>query len=206
MVKGKFYVVWRGRKTGVFDNWAACQTQVKGYNGAEYKAFETRKEAEAAFAAHYIDYKGKAASLGRWLHASVKPILPSICVDAACKGSPGPLEYRGVDTESANQLFHAGPFAKGTNNIGEFLAIVHALTWLAKHNTHLPVYSDSNNALSWVKAGNCQTNLKHTHTNAQVFAMITSAENWLAENKRRVEVLKWDTDLWGEIPADFGRK
>lgn len=179
---------------------------MKGYNGAEYKAFESRKEAEAAFAAHYVDYKGRPSSLGRWLNAHIKPVLPSVCVDAACKGSPGPLEYRGVDTESGNQLFHAGPFSKGTNNIGEFLAIVHALTWLVKHNSHMPVYSDSQNAIGWVKAGICQTNLKHSHTNAQVFAMITSAENWLADNESDIEILKWDTDIWGEIPADFGRK
>jgi len=206
MAAGKYYVVWKGRKTGVFDSWNACEGQVRGFAGAEYKAFETHKEAEAAFTASYIAFKGKSATLGRWVKASVKPILPSICVDAACKGSPGPLEYRGVDTGSGDQLFHAGPFTKGTNNIGEFLAIVHALTWMVKHNSSMPVYSDSNNAISWVKAGSCQTQLKHTHTNAQVFAIITSAENWLADNSHEFEVLKWDTKKWGEIPADFGRK
>ena len=206
MAKAKYYVVWKGRKRGVFDTWAKSEAQVKGFTGAEFKSFETRKEAEAAFAAHYQDYKGRAASHGRWRQPAVKPILPSVCVDAACKGSPGPLEYRGVDTETGNQLFHAGPFTKGTNNIGEFLAIVHALTWLAKHNSQMPIYSDSNNAISWVNAGSCQTKLKHTHTNAALFALITSAENWLAENSKSNAILKWDTEAWGEIPADFGRK
>jgi ribonuclease HI len=206
MAPKKFYVVWKGRKIGVFDSWAACEAQVKGFAQAEYKAFETRKEAEAAFAARYQDYKGKAGSHGRWKHAVVKPILPSVCVDAACNGSPGLLEYRGVDTKTGKQIFHAGPFKKGTNNVGEFLAIVHALTCLVKHNLPMPVYSDSNNAISWVKAGSCQTKLKHDHTNAALFVLIASAENWLADNSPDNEILKWDTDAWGEIPADFGRK
>jgi ribonuclease HI len=128
-------------------------------------------------------------------------------VDAACSGSPGQLEYRGVYTDSEEEFFRAGPFPDGTNNVGEFLAIVHALTWLEKHNTWLPIYSDSRNAISWVYTGKCQTSLKHTARNAPLFAIIHSAENWLAENELREDaVLKWDTELWGENPADFGRK
>ena len=145
--------------------------------------------------------------MGRWRDASVKPILPSLCVDAACNGSPGKLEYRGVFTESGDQLFRFGPFPDGTNNVGEFLAIVHALTWMTKNKSPLPVYSDSQNGISWVYTGKCKTSLKHTARNAPLFAMIRSAENWLAENELNDDaVLKWDTELWGEIPADFGRK
>src|SRR3989304_7357842 len=130
MAKGKFYVVWKGRKKGIFTSWADCEKQVKGFVGAEYKAFASRPEANAAFKAKYSDYKGKSSSTGKWKMASIKPELPSICVDAACSGSPGKLEYRGMLTESGEQIFHAGPYEQGTNNVGEFLAIVHALTWL----------------------------------------------------------------------------
>jgi ribonuclease HI len=128
-------------------------------------------------------------------------------VDAACSGSPGKLEYRGVDTESGKEIFRAGPYPDGTNNVGEFLAIVHALTWLQKHEKELPIYSDSENGISWVYNGVCKTNLKHTGKNALIFAMIHSAENWLAENELKDDaVMKWDTEMWGENPADFGRK
>ena len=100
-----------------------------------------------------------------------------------------------------------GPFPDGTNNVGEFLAIVHALTWLSKHERQLHIYSDSRNAISWVYTGVCKTQLKHTARNAPLFAIIHSAENWLAENELKDDaVLKWDTELWGENPADFGRK
>ena len=105
MAKQKYYVVWKGHKTGIFTSWAECEKQVKGFVDAKYKAFESEAEAESAFLASYDDYKGKVASHGRWKTASVRPILPSICVDAACSGSPGKLEYRGVITETGEQIY-----------------------------------------------------------------------------------------------------
>ena len=207
MPKQKYYVVWKGRKPGIFTSWAECEKQVKRFNAAEYKAFGSMQEAETAYRSRYEAFKGRSASLGKWREASVKPVLPSICVDAACSGSPGKLEYRGVFTESQQEIFHVGPFPDGTNNVGEFLAIVHALTWLVKHEKQMPIYSDSENGISWVYTGKCRTKLKHTLRNAPLFVMIRSAENWLAENELMDDsVLKWDTELWGEIPADFGRK
>ena len=200
-------MVWKGRKTGVFTSWAECEKQVKGFANAQYKSFGSLREAKVAFESEYKKYKGKPSSLGKWSGADVKPVLPSLCVDAACSGSPGKLEYRGVDTETGREFFHFGPFPEGTNNVGEFLAIVHALSWLAKNKTQLTVYSDSENAISWVYTGECKTRLKKTKANAPLFLMIHSAENWLAENELDDEaVLKWDTEEWGEIPADFGRK
>ncbi len=207
MTRQKYYVVWKGRKTGIFTSWADCEKQVKGFVGAQYKAFESESEADAAYLANYEDYSGKASSSGKWKLASIKPRLPSVCVDAACKGSPGKLEYRGVNTETGKEIFHAGPYADGTNNVGEFLALVHALTWQEKHNLRLPIYSDSENAISWVNTGECRTRLRRTPKNSILFALIRSAENWLAENELPDgRVLKWNTNMWGENPADFGRK
>jgi len=207
MPKQKFYVVWKGRKTGIFTSWAECEKQVKGFVGTEYKAFGTREEAESAFRSKYEAFKGRSSSLGKWKEADEQPILPSISVDAACKGSPGKMEYRGVDTDTGREIFSVGPFPDGTNNVGEFLAVVHALTWLEKHDKEMPVYSDSENAIAWVNTGVCKTNLKHTGKNALIFAMIRSAENWLAEYELDDDaVLKWDTKEWGDIPADYGRK
>jgi ribonuclease HI len=195
MPKQKYYVVWKGRKTGVFTSWVECEKHVKGYVGAQFKAFDNEAQADAAFLAKYEDYKGKPATSGKWR------------VDAACSGAPGKLEFRGVNTETGEEIFHAGPYAEGTNNVGEFLAVVHALTWQFKHNMHVPIYSDSENAIIWVNNGQCKTRLKHTAKNAVLFALIHSAENWLAENELPEDkLLKWDTELWGENPADFGRK
>jgi ribonuclease HI len=207
MPKQKYYVVWKGRKPGIFTSWAECEQQVKGFVGAEFKAFGSLAEAEAAYKSRYEAYKGKSSSLGKWKESGDPPTLPSISVDAACNGSPGKMEYRGVYTDSGEEIFRAGPYPDGTNNVGEFLAIVHALTWLAKHDRKLPIYSDSENGISWVYTGVCKTKLKHTGRNAVIFSLIHSAENWLAENELDEDVvMKWDTAEWGENPADFGRK
>ncbi|HZD41397.1 MAG TPA: ribonuclease H family protein, partial [Terriglobales bacterium] len=118
MPKQKYYVVWKGRRPGIFTSWAETEEQVKGFAAAQYKSFETLKEAEAAYRSNYEAFKGKPSSQGKWREASIKPFLPSICVDAACSGSPGALEYRGVFTESEEEIFRAGPFPEGTNNVG----------------------------------------------------------------------------------------
>ena len=116
------------------------------------------------------------------------------------------MEYRGVDTQTKKQLFIQGPFKKGTNNIGEFLALVHGLGFLKKNKSEIPIYSDSRIAIGWLKKGQCRTNLKITSENKDLFDFIKRAEKWLNENTYSTKILKWETKAWGEIPADFGRK
>ena len=205
MAKQKYYVVWKGRKPGIYSSWAECEAQVKGFPEAEFKSFPSRDMAEAAFRGEYDNYKGKPGTNQQWLFASTKPVIPSICVDAACSGSPGPLEYRGVLTESGEQIFRAGPFPNGTNNVGEFLAIVLAMDWLITKKLYMPIYSDSANAIAWVKAGKCNTKLERLPSNKLLFDFIGRAEEAL-RTYPPFKVLKWDTRAWGEIPADFGRK
>jgi ribonuclease HI len=201
----KYYVVWKGRKTGIFNSWAECEAAVKGYREAEYKAFRSRAEAERALVVGYEQVKGRLASSQKWLFAAVQPVVPSITVDAACSGSPGPLEFQGVQTESGKLIFKRGPFADGTNNVGEFLAIVEAMKWLDEHHDPWPVYSDSRNAIGWVMAKKCNTQLARLPSNKKLFEMIAEAEKRLRLLTRR-KILKWDTTAWGENPADFGRK
>jgi ribonuclease HI len=129
----------------------------------------------------------------------------ALCVDAACSGNPGPMEYRGVHLPSGRQIFHFGPM-QGTNNIGEFLAIVHALALLKQRGSAMPVYSDSRTAQIWVQKRKCKTTLARTPENAPLFDIIARAERWLQTNDYPNPILKWDTNQWGEIPADFGRK
>ena len=172
MPKTKFYVVWKGRKRGIFTSWPECESQVKGFVGAHYKSFETRQEAETAFVSGYVHYEGKPSTLGKWKTAKIKPILPSISVDAACSGSPGLLEYRGVNTETGEQIFRAGPYPNGTNNVGEFLAVARAMDYLSKHKLDWPIYSDSETAMTWVKTKKCNTKLERTSTNAMLFQLI----------------------------------
>ncbi|MDO4181741.1 MAG: ribonuclease H family protein [Bacteroidales bacterium] len=208
MPKRKYYVVWKGVSPGVYDSWTDCQLQIKGYEGAQYKSFATREEAEQAFASSAYRYIGKNAHR---TEAAVKQLpegfdMNCMAVDAACSGNPGPMEYRGVYLLTGQQIFHFGP-VYGTNNIGEFLAIVHALALMKQKNICMPLYSDSRNALAWVKQKQCKTKLERTPRTEELFRMIERAENWLRNNDYKdIPLLKWQTEEWGEVPADFGRK
>lgn len=197
----KSYVVWAGRRTGVFDSWKECEAQVKGYPTARFKAFETRRDAERAFRTGYDEYRREQAPAP--LPAEV---LHAYVVDAACNGSPGDLEYRCVKIDTRQEIFHQGPFPDGTNNVGEFLAIVHALAYFAQQGIEAPLYSDSRNALSWVRQKTCRTNLARTSRNAYLFDLIARAELWLRQHSFTTPLLHWQTEEWGENPADFGRK
>jgi len=207
----KYYVVWKGRKTGVFTTWDECAAQVNGFTGAQYRAYPSRAEAEQALRTPYAAGAPKSPPapqpLRKLLPASAGgPLTDSYCVDAACSGNPGVLEYQGVYIATREPIFHKGPFPNGTNNIGEFLAIVHMLALLKSKGLSQPVYTDSKNAILWVKLKKCRTKLQPNAKNAPLFELIARAEEWLKTNTYETRILKWDTEAWGEIPADFGRK
>lgn len=213
MKKEKFYVVWAGGTPGIYTSWTDCQLQTKGYEGAKFKSFDTREEAEKAFAASPYDYIKRTAPAGGGQPGQPPKTdtLPpavlenSLAVDAACSGNPGAMEYRGVHVASRQQIFHFGP-VYGTNNIGEFLAIVHGLALLKQKGYDMPIYSDSVNAIGWVKQKKCKTKLPRDSKTETLFQLIERAEKWLRENTYSTPILKWETRQWGEIPADFGRK
>lgn len=210
MAKKKYYVVWSGRQTGIFDNWNACDKSVNGFKGAEYKSFNTLELAEKAYSKTYSDYKGKNISAPTLTKARLKqigqPILDSISVDAACSGNPGIMEYQGVNTKTKETIFKMGPFKDSSNNIGEFLALAHALAHMKKNNDNRPIYSDSKNAIAWIRDIDARVNIKRSDKNQKSFELIERAINWLKNNKYKNKILKWETKAWGEIPADFGRK
>lgn len=134
-----------------------------------------------------------------------RPTNEALCVDAACSGNPGKMEYRGVHLPSGCEVFHYGP-VYGTNNIGEFLAIVHGLALLKKKGSAMPIYSDSFTARTWIQKKKCKTQLPRDNKTEQLYQIIERAENWLRNNTYPNAIETWQTDEWGEIPADFGRK
>lgn len=204
----KYYVVWRGFKPGIYTTWEACKKQVAGFEKAQYKSFTSLEEAESAFKQSYEtirELKGKKNLLE--LKTEKKPLLNSLSVDAACKGNPGILEFRGVYTDTGTELFERGPYENGTVNIGEFLAIVLALAWLKKNKLSMPIYSDSRTAISWIRKKQINTKLQWNKKNEPLLKAVLNAQKWLKENGTGdVPILKWETKLWGEIPADYGRK
>lgn len=210
----KYYVVWAGHDTGVFDSWEDAQLQVDGYPGARYKAFSSREAAVEAYRnaerADTLALIGAiAAHPAETINYAAMPgvNINSIAVDASCPGNPGPVEYRGIDLRNGKELFAVGPIPAGTNNIGEFLAIVHALALIERDNMQgMSVYTDSRTALAWVRRGFANTKIVPSPANAQIRSLIDRAQQWLLTHRYHAPVNKWDTEAWGEVPADYGRK
>ena len=210
--KKKYYVVWEGKKRGVYTSWDTCKKQIEGFVGAKYKSFKTEELAKKAFKGNWEDFIGKdifETTLSKEdLKKIGKPISNSIAVDGACDNK-GVAEYQGVFTDTKTLLFKQGPFQGGSNNLMEFLALVHGLAWLKKEKMTLPLYSDSRTAIGWVWKKKIKTTIKKTKKNKEIFDLVDRAILWLEKNPEMISnkfILKWETKAWGEIPADFGRK
>jgi len=208
MAKQKYYVVWVGKEPGVYDSWKECERQIRNFDRAIYKSFVDKELANKAYEDDHKNYIGK--DFGKLTEAEKipfgKPIGDSISVDAACSGNPGILEYRGVDTLSGAQLFRQGPFPNGTVNIGEFLAIVHGLAYLAERGQTFPIYTDSRTAMKWIRDKKIKTTLIRQANNEKLFQLVERGIAWLETHEYPNKIIKWETAAWGEIPADFGRK
>lgn len=212
----KFYVVWKGRNPGVYDNWEDALEQVREFPGASYKGFSSSAEAAAAFRRGATSEDTRQLAnilLGGNSRSDEREymLIPEIdlrgwAVDASCLGNPGVMEYRCVDLMTGNEVFHGGPYPQGTNNIGEFLGIVHALALMAQRGETHTLYSDSAIAIKWVRNRVLKTKLAPNEKNARLFQVMARALAWVRTHDWNVPILKWQTDIWGEIPADFGRK
>ena len=192
----KWYVVWVGHSPGVYTSWDKAQKQINGFPGAKYKSYTSEAAAQEAFSR---DHASEIATGAAGRSAPKKKTawgctLPAIAVDAACNMSTGEMEYRGVDIESGTLLFSMGPFYDSSNNLGEFLALVHALAYCKERGLTMPIYSDSRTALAWVRNKLAKTTVERTHGNANVFVLIQRAENWLKANTYPNKCLKWDTE------------
>lgn len=214
MAQNKYYVVWVGHSPGIYGSWAECQSQTKGYPQAKFKSYESESEAKAALAKGWqksLNFSSKSAKTSVTasdLGISSSPDInyDSISVDVGCSGNPGIVEYKGVDTQTGEIIFYQGPISKGTNNLGEFLAIVHALAYLKQLGSTKAIYTDSVTALSWVRKKEVSTNLVKDASTEEIWSLVDRALNWLKRNSYSNAIIKWDTRKWGEIKADFGRK
>ncbi len=210
--KAKVYVVWVGKTPGVYGTWDEAKSHIQNFPGSKYKGFSTWGEAEFAFTRPWENFIEIPAKDPRpWKKPSMEKFLHeiaahSISVDAACSGNPGVMEYRGVRTLTGDEIFHSRIFPVGTNNIGEFLAIVHALALFHEKDPALTIYTDSVNAISWVKYKTARTKLAKDKSTKELWNVIKRAETWLRTHSFNNPILKWNTRKWGEIAADFGRK
>lgn len=214
-MKNKYYVVWVGYTPGIYTSWDDCREQISGFPNAKYKGYEKKEEAIMAYRGDPGSQIGLLQSIIGRQQTCVTDISSfpeihknAIAVDAACSRNPGPVEYRGVKVATGEELFRVGPLPGGTNNIGEYLALVHALALLDKMGDKItPVYADSRTSLAWLRNHGSRTKLSADAGNAEIMKLLNRADVWV-KNHPIIEnpVLKWNTSLWGEIPADFGRK
>lgn len=203
--KKKYYVVWEGHNPGIYEDWTTAQAEIANFPKPKYKSYPTLESAVKAFRNGWeAEYKNRKTKSSKIKSAYIPR---SISVDAASSGNPGRVEYQGVWTHNKKQIFHAGPFEYGTNNLGEFLALVHALALLDKQEKYdIPIYSDSRTAMAWVRNKKVNTTLKRTNRNKEIFTLVDRALEWIKAHQVKNKILKWETKVWGEIPADFGRK
>lgn len=219
MAKQKFYVVWVGRKPGIYTSWTECQEQINKFDEAKFKSYETRAAADEAYKSGWKKNWGQGSkqpnasstfttrkASGTGAQAEEEIDYNSISVDVGTSGNPGPVEYKGVDTKTGEVIFAKGPIRKGTNNLGEFLAIVHGLAYLQKIGSNKTVYSDSVNAIKWVKQRAVSSTLVRDASTQEIWELVDRAVHWLKTNKYDNKVVKWQTKQWGEIKADYGRK
>lgn len=218
----KYYVVFKGHNPGVYDNWDEARQQTEGFPEAVCKSYPTSAEATEAYR-KFSDIADRnelfrlicnVTEKSRTNMPSGKSDLasnPEIdkdawAVDASCLGNPGRMEYRGVELKSGKVIFQMGPFEDATNNIGEYLALVHAMALMAKKGEYHNIYSDSRTAISWVRNRRVKTQLAPSSKNAKVFELLARASVWVNSHNFPGKIMKWQTERWGEIPADYGRK
>jgi len=135
------------------------------------------------------------------------PPAVGLCVDAAWNPKKRVMEYRGVWLHDGSVAFEVGPLKSGSNNLGEFLAIVHGLRYLKLRGIDGPVYSDSTTAMTWYGKRQVRSrSASQGNLTRRIYTRLTRALLWLSRNVPSNPVVKWHTDAWDEIPADYDRK
>lgn len=202
----KYYIVWEGHQPGIYDTWAECKAQVMHFSRPKYKSFKGISKAQAE---EFFNHPEAARGEGEpeILERSSEIDQRAIAVDASTTGNPGPMEYRGVWVETGDVVFSSKVYPIGTNNIGEFLAIVHAMAWMKQQDYIVPIYTDSMTAQSWVRKHQYKTTLPFDQSTLELYQVLERAKRWLDSNDLSLfSIRKWETKAWGEIPADYGRK
>ena len=219
----KWYAVFEGRVPGLYDTWKQCREMVDGYAGARYKSFADKKQALSELARKSIFHHGKSlpqnssAKIPQKEHRGRYPACPFYCTDAACDNpAGGNVEYRFVRVESpgdVKNIFACGPFEMGSNNVGEYIALVRAIQWLCEHDAAGmdALYSDSRTAISWVSGGRGSNSSLGPRMGQLLRSELAACDSWITTSKEAVtqanrRLLHWNTPEWGEIPADYGRK
>lgn len=193
--KNKYYVVWRGRETGIFDSWEACRASIDGFQGAQYKGYPTWEEAHEG----HINGYWNETIIRKIDAADTEVIKRSFITDVQCDAE-GTMTYSILDNETLTYIYQSPKYLDANNNVGQFIAIVHALAHLARTSDTRPIYTTSDTAIAWTKKRECNTRLCRTLNNTNLFDLLIRANSWIANNSFANQILKWNTASWGNPP------
>lgn len=136
----------------------------------------------------------------------------ALCVDASCTGNPGVMEYRAVDLKARKEVFRSPIYSMGTNNLGEFLAIYDAIRYIENlekkrsKTKYECIFSDSETAIAWMRSKKIKTTLKYTKETKELLTKVQDAITRIKTHDFTIPIRKRETEIRGEIPADFDRK
>lgn len=180
-----WYVVKRGRIPGIYTDWDSCEKQIKGFSNAKFKKFNVESEARSYFE--------KDSSI------TVERPTEGMAVDAAFSMKKDIGEYQIYDLVKKEIVYRSREYKNVTVNIMEFLAICKSLELFPYED----IYSDSATAITWVEKQKINSNKP---LDSEVQKEIDLALFTLKSNILGNKIIKWDTHIFGDIPADFGRK
>jgi hypothetical protein len=129
-----------------------------------------------------------------------------ICSDCGSVNgkNPGIFKYRLVNIETKEVIFEKIISGNCTNNLAELLGAVHAIGYNTANYLNLPVYTDSQTALSWIRKKLIKT--KHIVTDAELQEELDIALKYIKTLSKAEHPLLWNTVAWGQIDADYGAK
>lgn len=124
-----------------------------------------------------------------------------ITVDAAHSEKKRITEYQVVDLKTGDRLFYNN-LGNQTTNIGEFLGLMASIKYIIENDFHPRiVYTDSVTAITWFNNKKTASKKKNTELQrSEIFLKVMDCD------VSTIEVKHWNTNEWGEIPADFGNK
>lgn len=154
MARNKFYAVANGRKPGIYSSWPEAEAQVKGYGGAKYKGFVSRREAEA-----WMDDPRWGESKGMIKKREIHKLPASsgasieIYTDGGAINNPGPGGYGVVLLVNGELRELSEGYQHTTNNRMELMACIKGIEALPSSSEKVALFSDSQYVVNGISKG-----------------------------------------------------
>ena len=188
MAKKKYYVVFIGRKPGIYNEWFGAngaEIQINGFSGARYQGFATLSDAKQAFnqfrKTNHVQRQKKTSPITERQIQEPVPGRTKITMytDGGCIYNPGPGGYGVVLIKGKQKKEYSGSYRLTTNNRMELMACIIGLKKI-KTASSVVLYSDSKYVVNGITKG---------------WAKRWQANNWMRNKTDRAE----NVDLWEQL-------